>query len=169
MLESVYIVAGDCIIKNEDDIHYYWYNQDGTSYKLTFSKAYHIESKELGVGIRNCTYKIGSKIFKDINFLHGNICENIFTKKDFGDCCSYDVINLRGVGKAVHHYHNVPVFDAEDREFDGDYHVLLYRDEYGVNLLQTRGGYKLSRIYIYVKLEQSTPNFNDWLRFCSYV
>ena len=162
---GVLILEGEYTLKPASVTHFDWEDMEGKRYRLDFEAAYTIEPNSLSGAIRNCVYQVSGQRFKDLSFMKGKITKQIFAKDKYGVRVNYDVIRYPSGIKSLKHYHNIPTFDSDDREWDGDYCVAIYQGETGINLLHSQSGYKIPRIHIFLGLKKSEPDFSEWLGY----
>ena len=144
-----------------DDLSYNWNAPDKKFVKLEFEKAFEIEPVTWGEGLRDCEYKIFDRQFKDLNFVRGKDLKNFFEEKFTG----YKLILKtfpNSQQKFLYQREDVPTFDSDDREWDGDKDCVIYFDR-EIILLSCRSGYKVPRIKIYIGLKKAPTDFKNWL------
>ena len=128
---------------------------------LEFARAYVIRYRsDYRNGLKNCVYQIHGREFTDLNFAKGEIL------KTFEDSTRKDLFEVRQYPdgkKFIYHFYDIPTFDAEDRDWDGDGDVVVFRDNDGVNLISCRSGYYIPEIEIFVGLQTQDADFEKFL------
>lgn len=154
------IVLSDNAKVKTGDKTYSWWGLDGEFYKLHFKEAYDIEPKHWGEGLYKCEYQVLGRKFTDLSFVKGNTLQELGTK----DARTYEIRSF-GNDKALYRYEDIPTFDSDDREYDGNGYCIIFRDTMGVHLFEARAGYKLPSISIYLSLQNAEPDFDKWLQY----
>ena len=134
---------------------------DGQTVELTFDRAYEIEHINWDYGIRDCTYLIHGREFKDLSFCRGETVEEI----DDNDSMGHSLRIYPDGKKFIFAFKEIPTFDSGDRVWDSVRHVAIYCDDEGVNLIHCQHGYQIPRIKIYIGLNKIAPEFSKWLNY----
>ena len=128
---------------------------------LDFETAFQIERADWA-GIKDLIFKVNGRKFQDLSFLHGKDIQDFDSKEwDYvNKLCEYDD------GKRFfYHYHSIPTFDSDDRDWDGSFSLAMFKDEFGIHLIKARYGYNLPRISIYLTLKNIPDRLKNWLEF----
>ena len=165
MVCAVSLINGDCILNENPDTVFEWPNIDGKNIRLSFQTAYEITYRSIGGDVGNAVFRINGRKFTCRDSMSGQIVKDIFSEDKFGERRSYNICKLKNGVKALRHYHNIPTFDSDDREWDGDFNISLYKDKQGINLIHIRSGYRIPRVYIYVELQNWDIEFASWLKY----
>ncbi|MBR3722247.1 MAG: hypothetical protein IKN12_05715 [Selenomonadaceae bacterium] len=159
------LVSEEYVVQENPDTVFKWPNIDGSTIKLRFQTACEIKSRSIGEGIREAVFLINGQEFTCRDSMAGDVVEAIFDEDRLGTKRIYNVRKLKSGIKALRHYHNIPTFDSDDREWDGDFNISIYKDKQGINLIHTRSGYRIPRVYIFVGLQEWDTEFESWLKY----
>ena len=162
---AVRIISGDCVLNKSDNTVFEWPDINGSKINLSFQTAFEIEARSIGEGIGNAVFLINGHKFSCRNSMAGDTVKDILDEDRLGTRRVYKVIKLKSGRMALRHYHNVPTFDSDDREWDGDYNISIYKDKQGINLIHTRSGYQIPRVYIFIGLKEWDSEFDSWLEY----
>ena len=111
-------------------------------------------------------FLINGQKFTCRDSMAGDIVETILDEDRLGTQRVYKVCKLIKSGiTAIRHYHNIPTFDSDDRDWDGDYNISIYKDKQGINLIHIRSGYQIPRVYIFIGLKEWDSEFDSWLKY----
>ena len=158
--EKISLLKGEAKITRLKDTVYKHNTLKDESRELNFADAYTIEPKVWGDGLRDCSYQINGNKFTDLSCLRGTVIKKMGKEHDG----KQNLMMLECGLKAVLQQREIPTFDMDDREWDGNAYTLFYRDKKGVNLIYCRCGYKIPRIYVYIGLQKSTPDIDEQLK-----
>lgn len=127
-----------------------------------FEYIYKISQKDLDSfdGISDFVWQFHGRIFYELTFLHGKTLKTL--RKD-----SYIIQEIREYDdgkKFFYQAEKIPTFDASDSEWDGVSEFVLFRDEKGIHILQSRHGYEISELKIYTRLKNSPPMLRKILK-----
>lgn len=156
MEEELALVRGNVEVKPVEDAGYRWPGPVSQDCMLKFRKAYVLEGRDSGNGIKNCVYRIHGRELTDLSFLYGDTLAN------YPD--NYEIRMHADGTKFLFSYTSIPTFDFGDRLWSGVAHTAVYCDEEGVNLLHSLHGARIPRIEIYIGLTRSIPAFDAWLK-----
>lgn len=133
--------------------------------KLSFERLYEIERKEDDdaeelEGIENCLWCFHDEIFNDLDFLIGSEVKTLYK-----DRYTIQRINkYKNSKKNFYQANDIPTFDEFDAEWDGVNEFIIFRDDEGVNLIQSKHGDKIPSILIYCGLKTSDPLLEQILK-----
>ena len=157
----VLIKGNDLTLEKLDDNTYLWpeskYSEQDN---LEFESAYEIDRNSWSEGIYDCVYKVNGRQFKDLDCTKGNAIKTF--DEEHGNF--FEIREYADGEKFLFHYHDIPTFDSGDREWDSICHVVVFRDNKGINLIHCQHGYKVPRILIYLNLKKSNAKFDKWLK-----
>ena len=162
---AVRIISVDCVLNKNNNTVFEWPNIDGSKINLSFQTAFEIESRSIGEGIDKAVFLINGQKFNCHDSMAGDVVNEILDEDRLGTRRAYKVCKLKSGIKALRHYHNIPTFDSDDREWDGDYNISMYKDKKGINLIYIRSGYRTPRAYIFVGLKEWDSEFDSWLKY----
>ncbi len=162
---AVSLISGDCVLKENFDKVFEWPNIDGEDIKLRFQTAFEITYRSIEGDVGDAVFRVNGQNFTCRDSMSGEIVEDILSEDKLGERRTYNICKLKCGIKALRHYHNIPTFDSDDREWDGDFNISLYKDKHGINLIYIRSGYRIPRVYIYVGLEEWDAEFASWLKY----
>ena len=155
----VLVKGNDLTLEKLDDNTYSWpeskYSEQDN---LEFESAYEIDRNSWFEEIYDCVYKVNDRQFTDLECMKGNSIET-FEKKN-GNV--FEIRKYNDGKRFLFHYHEIPTFDSGDREWDSICHVVVFRDNKGINLIHCQHGYKIPRILIYLNLKKSNPKLDKW-------
>lgn len=165
ILDVVRLISGECIVNESSDTLFEWPNIDGEKIKLKFKIAFEIEHNSIDGDVNKAVFWINEQKFTCRDFIAGDSVKDILNEDRLGTRRTYKVCKLKNGIKALRHYHNIPTFDSDDREWDGDFNISLYKDKHGVNLIHIRSGYRIPRVYVFVGLQEWDTEFDSWLKY----
>lgn len=132
-----------------------WSTPHAGDIRLNFNRAYKIDSadEESFDGIENFTWQFRGKTFKDLSCMHGNPIGLIDENDDITQ-----LIGVRNDGMKVFYQHEeIPTFDNSDEKWDGANEFIVFRDAGGVHMIQSRHGWEIPDVNIYVALKNVEP------------
>ena len=129
---------------------------------LDFESAFEIEHAVSGEGIRDLVFKVRGRQFTDLSFVSGEDIK-VFEKEE--GKFSNKLREYEDGKRFFHHYHSVPTFDSDDRSWDGDCVVDMFKDDAGIHLITSQFGYSIPRIKIYLTLKNIPDRLKNWLEF----
>ena len=162
---AVSLISGDYVLKENSDTVFEWPNIDGKKIKLRFQTALEITYRSIEGDVGDAVFRVNGQNFTCRDSMAGEIVKDILSEDKLGERRTYNISKLKCGIKALRHYHNIPTFDSDDREWDGDFNISLYKDKQGINLIHIRSGYRIPRVYIYVGLEEWDAEFASWLKY----
>lgn len=140
------------------------YTLNDSDQELEFKYAFKIERRGFDSVIRDCKYKINNRTFTDLKGIEGNTIKRF----DDGNDDVYEIIECGDGERFLFHYHSIPIFDSGDAEWDSICHVIIYRDELGINLIHCQHGYHIPRISIYVTLTKAGSDLTKWFEYLQW-
>ena len=141
------------------------YKLNNSKQELKFKHAFEIERRGFDSVIRDCAYRINNREFTDLKGIEGNTIK----KFDNGhDDDVYEIMECDNGERFLFHYHSIPIFDSGDAEWDSICHVIIYRDELGINLIHCQHGYHIPRISIYVTLTKAGSDLTKWFEYLQW-
>lgn len=154
--QDIVILSGEATVTSLSKPSYQWAGRINEDRELIFKHAYKIERRSWDRGIENCFYRVHNREFKDLSCMSGD------TLQKFPD--DYEIREHADGTKFMFSYGSIPTFDSADREWDSMCHTAVYCDDYGINMIRCRHGYKIPHIEIYLGLIKSIPGFSAWLK-----
>lgn len=152
---KVEILSGEADLKLQKiSSYFYLHSSDGDEdFTLSFREAYEI----LGESLSGCSYSVLGRVFKDLDFAHGEVITRINNQ--------YSIRQYSDGKKFLFFSEDIPTFDEFDREYDGTRHIAIYRDgeKNKFNLITCRFGYKITSIKIYLELNESFISLAKYL------
>lgn len=160
------ILQGNAILKPSDYTTVWWRNADENTCKLQFAQAFEITREDWDSSLKNCTYQVREKKFKDLNFVKG-IPLKTFAQNQYSGY-RLELRKYRDDDKNfLYQCEDIPTFDSGDREWDSFKECVIYFDEV-ITLISCRYGYKIPRIEIYFDLKAADANFFRWLFYIGF-
>ena len=158
--DKVKILQGDAKIEQNEYTTFYWRDIEGNRLNLNFTQAFKIRNKSWGEGLKNCSYQVREKNFKNLDFVKGKVIKVIAEEKFTG----YKLIlkQFPGGEKFLYQCEDVPTFDSDDRDWDGFKVCILYSDQ-ELTAISCRYGYQIPSIDIYLRLKSADERFYQWL------
>ena len=154
--DDIEIISGNAKITSIGKAFSYWEGQIIPGNDFIFQKAYKLEPLQFGDEISSLGFRVHGREFKNLSFLSGE------TLQEFMD--HYTLRKHPDGTKYLFQHVEIPTFDFEDRVWDGDSYMAVYKNEIGYNMLYCRCGYSIPSIMVYIGLIESESFFTDLMK-----